>query len=333
MTRISVVPFEERHVEAVGAMLAGRHARDRARAPELASWYEDAGAAREISQRTLAAPGMRAVVALRGDAVAGYLAGAVTLPEPGTLPASYVRPRSVVVEYAGHAAGEDAYHVYREMYAALVPLWLAAGCFSHYIHVPAEDREVCAALFSLGFGQESIYGVRITEPPPGSHPAGVTIRRAGADDLDLVTGMIVRLDRHHARSPFFRPYLPEHTNAVRVRHATMLPDPANAYWLAERGGHALGLHMYVIPDPAMETPDRCIHLIEAYTEPEARGLGLGTALLRHGLRHARDAGFTSCIVEWVSPNLSGSRFWLRSGFRPLTTWLVRHVDERATGNG
>jgi len=64
------------------------------------------------------------------------------------------------------------------------------------------------------------------------------------------------------------------------------------------------------------------------TAPDARGTGLGAALLRHSMDWARDEGYTRCTLHFLTANLAAARFWLRHGFQPLTEELVRRVDDR-----
>ena len=349
---VHIVPFAAAHVEAAAELLAVRHRADRARSPELAARWEDGATARPAVQESLTESGSSGVAAMRDGRLIGYLIGALTIPVPGSVLASYVRPRSVAVGYAGHAAEPGGgFDIYREMYAALAPRWLSAGCFSHYIKLPAGDRQAVDAWWSLGFGQESIYGVRdTTEDAPAGAPADtqqdartpgmrgwkVEVRRAGPDDGAVVLELLGRLERYHADAPVFRPYLAESAAQRLAPHAQHLADPDACSWLAHIDGRPVGVQMYVRPsEDELDVPVRCIHLIEAYTERDVRGGGVGSALLRHAMRWAWEAGYERCMVDWVSPNLSGGRFWLRSGFRPVSTWLVRHVDERiawATGD-
>ncbi|MGI8551560.1 MAG: GNAT family N-acetyltransferase, partial [Dehalococcoidia bacterium] len=74
---------------------------------------------------------------------------------PDSTAARFVRPRSVRIDQAGHAVEPPGGNeTYRGLYAALAPNWLAAGCFTDYVELPAGDREALEAWYALGFGQE-----------------------------------------------------------------------------------------------------------------------------------------------------------------------------------
>ena len=334
--RLEIAPFSEQHLDGATELLAARHRADRARAPELPVPFEDAAAARPLVEAELRAWGTSGVVALRGGRTVGYLLGSLVLPAPTAGEALTMRPRSVRSGYAGHAVdpAEDG-EVYRALYAAAAPRWLTAGCFAHYVLVPAADRQALDAWFSLGFGQQMARAVRDTGPVAGrAAAAGIEIHRGGPEDIEVVMRLVERLSRYHAEPPIFLPYLPETAAGQRAHHEELLAGPANVYWLAYRGGHAAGMQVFVPPQPAMVTPERSIHLHEAYTEAAERGGGVAGALLDHAMAWARQAGYERCTVSWMTTNLLATRFWLRSGFRPLSYRLARFVDERiACANG
>lgn len=96
-----------------------------------------------------------------------------------------------------------------------------------------------------------------------------------------------------------------------------------------RDDRAVGMqHFAATPVGRPTTPDQCIAIEHVFTDAEARGSGVGTALLRHGIAWAREAGYDRCSVDWEPSNLLGSRFWNGNGFRPISYWLTRRLDER-----
>ena len=270
------------------------------------------------------------VVALRGGRAVGYLLGSLKTPPR-------VSYRQVTVSYAGAAVdlaqeGVDGREVYREMYAAVAPQWVAAGCLAHFVSTPAKDRVAVDAWFSLDFGQDNILAVRDTLPANGMGLASdFEIHRAGPEDIDAAVLLEDGLRRYQAGSPVFVPYSPKRRAGLRKLNEELLADPAIGFWLAYRRGRAVGMQVFApAPGGWMNLPERSIALEHAYTEEEERGSGLGTALLRHGLSWARETGFERCVVDWETPNLLASRFWQHAGFRPLSFWLCRRIDERVS---
>jgi GNAT superfamily N-acetyltransferase len=68
------------------------------------------------------------------------------------------------------------------------------------------------------------------------------------------------------------------------------------------------------------------YLSVAATLEAARGRGIATALTWTGLAHCRDQGDAYCISNWISPNLSASRFWPRFGFQEVAYRLTRNLN-------
>lgn len=334
-----IVPFAPQHAEPAAALLAARHRVDRGRAPELPLRFEDAGETLGVLRALLDA-GASGVVALRSDRLVGFLIGEPVLVPPTDWRAQFHRPRSADVPYAAHAVDStEGADLARDLYAALAPCWVGAGLYAHYVGVPAADREAEEGWISLGFGRQFTIAVRSADPGPelaGAVGGAVAIRRAGPGDLDAVMNLIEALWRYHAGPPIYTPMPPETAADRRAYNERMLADPANAYWLAERDGRPVAVHTYEAPTgfpSPLAIPDRAVLLLQAYTVPEVCGGGVGRALLRHGLTHARDHGAAQCLVPFAAANSAGPRFWLAHGFRPVLHGLCRVVDERIAWAG
>jgi GNAT superfamily N-acetyltransferase len=328
---LAVVPFSAEHAAGAAALLAARHRADRAREPRLPATFEGAPTARALIEATARSPATSGAVALRRERVVGFLLGSLVLPAPTSRGALFLDPRSAFVSYGGHAAEpEEAEAIYRALYAAVAPAWVDAGYFAHYVSVAAGDRAACDAWMSLGFGRDATAALRDTDPPP-EDGARVEIRRADSSDLDLVMRMALGLYQHHAGPPMYVPYLAEVVADERAYQERLLVDPACAHWLAAREGRVVGMQSFE-PPPSwlspMLTPERCTYLLHGYTAPQARGSGVGRALLARSLAWAREAGHAHCLLHFLSANLPGVRFWLANGFQPIEHRLSRHIDER-----
>ena len=329
---LAVEPFGAAHVADAGSLLAARHRADRAREPRLPHHGENPATAAAIVAAIARSPGTRGVVARHGGRVVGYLLGSTVLPAPATRGALYLDPRSALVSYGGHAVdpADDPGAIYRALYAALSAAWVDAGYYVHYVAVPASDGAATAAWFSLGFGHDATLAFRDTTAPESGAP-DVDVRRGRAADLDDVVAMALGLYRHHASAPIYLPYLAEVEPDERNAQAQALADPECAHWIARRDGRAIGMHVLEPPPPwlsALLRPERCTYLLHGYTEAAARGGGVGRALLVQSLAWAREAGHAQCLLHFLAANVSGARFWIAAGFRPIELRLRRAVDER-----
>jgi ribosomal protein S18 acetylase RimI-like enzyme len=271
------------------------------------------------------------MAATHGSRLAGYLIGdAATEP---------VRGRCAWVRLAGHALadGVDA-ELYRDLYAALAPRWVAQGAFDHYVLAPAGDRMGLDAWFALSFGQEHAHGLRSLEGEGATHPerasgptSGLEIRRATPDDRAVLVEVSQWLRRYQAGPPVWGAALPEDTAETEQGYAEMAGDETATVWLAFVDGQVAGFQAYFpaeTSDGDLVTPPGCVELKVAATHPEQRGRGIGSALTWRGLAHASEQGYAVCVVDWRVTNLLSSRFWPRRGFRPAVLRLVRRVDPR-----
>ena len=158
--------------------------------------------------------------------------------------------------------------------------------------------------------------------------ADVEIRRAAAEDLDLLAPMVRDLWRHLSASPIYIPLLQSDRRSDDER---WLAEEDHAIWIAFRSGRPVG-HIRLEPSEQLVLPtsdDSIIACTGAYTAPDARGAGVGAALLAHAMEWARSQGYARVSVDFESANIPGSAFWLGSGFRPICTSLKRVVDERS----
>jgi len=156
------------------------------------------------------------------------------------------------------------------------------------------------------------------EGTPSSHPV---IRRAAGADLANVTSLWTALLGYHA----------ELDPALRLRAGTegeihelvraMLADRDVAVFL----GFAVPMQSPRCPSglcvvrvdrapPILEEPRRA-QISELYVREEARRRGLGAALARAALAHARELGVRRLEVRVSTRNLAGQTFWRALGFR------------------
>ena len=179
------------------------------------------------------------------------------------------------------------------------------------------------------------YGIIAQASDPVKLPAGLEIRRAGPEDRAVLEQMSDIIARHQALAPAWVATDSTTLGELREGFAELAADPDVTVWLAFQNGEAVGYQAFFEAPPAADdliTPERCGELKVAGTVPSARGIGVGSALTRHGLAHERTKGLEVCLTDWHVPNLTSSRFWPKWGFVPVVQRLRRRVDERALGS-
>ena len=326
---VDLVPFRDDFLADAAELLAGRHQRDRAALPELPAHLEDPATACEAVQAAWRRPKTSGVAALSDGRLVGYLFGDVTIDA--------FRGRIVWIRQGGHAIDQALdVELYRDLYAAAGPDWLAYGCFKHYALVPAADDARLRVWYGLGFGQEQVYALRrLAEEDRDAvqvaAPEGVTLRRATSEDAAALSEMATLIARHQTGPPVWVPTPPEYLPELREGYAELVDDPDATVWLALRDDQVIGFQAYFSAKPADDdplTPEACIELKVAGTREEERGKGIGRILTQRGLADARAEGYAYCLTDWVATNLLSSRFWPRQGFRPMVYRLMRNIDAR-----
>jgi DNA-binding MarR family transcriptional regulator/GNAT superfamily N-acetyltransferase len=89
------------------------------------------------------------------------------------------------------------------------------------------------------------------------------------------------------------------------------PEPAKSLWVAERNGKILG-SVFIIP---YERNAETAQLRMLYVEPDARGLGIGTLLVKQVVAFAREHGYRR-VRLWTQENLTSARkIYAAQGFK------------------
>jgi GNAT superfamily N-acetyltransferase len=135
------------------------------------------------------------------------------------------------------------------------------------------------------------------------------------------------LKRYIAQSPTFLAYTEKRQQAD---HHEWLSNPNHALWLAFKEAKALACIGFEPSNPEAAyiiSDATTVSITRAITVEPARGSGIGSTLLRHGLDWAQAAGYARCAVDFEPQNVLGARFWMRH-FQPVCYSLERHVDAR-----
>ena len=212
--------------------------------------------------------------------------------------------------------------VIEELYAGIAARWVDAGFRAQYVSVLAHDRTALGTLAWVGFGRDTMDGLR--DLSPIDRVPGVVVRRAVRADAPILAELEEGLRAHLAGSPVFFELGPARTLAEQRKR---IADEDAAVLVAEVDGRVIG-HMLVGPssdDAATIIRDPGTASISgAFVQPEHRRGGVADTLLAAAIDWARDCGYERIAVDFETANLLASRFWPRS-FRPVTFTLVRRV--------
>lgn len=110
--------------------------------------------------------------------------------------------------------------------------------------------------------------------------------------------------------------------------AALFDEKAAEAVIAERDGDALGFAVF-FHNFSTWKGRKGIYLEDLYVTPEARGSGVGTALLRHlaGLAIERDcARFEWAVLDWNQPAID---FYTAMGAEMMAEWRIERVTGKA----
>jgi len=146
----------------------------------------------------------------------------------------------------------------------------------------------------------------------------VTIRPATPQDATLILRFIRELAEFERE--------PDAVKATEesLRHALFDERSAEAV-IAEQEGKPMGFALF-FHNFSTWTGRRGIYLEDLYVTPEARGLGIGKALLRHIAALAVERGcgrFEWAVLDWNEPAI---RFYDACGAESMDEWTVRRVS-------
>jgi GNAT superfamily N-acetyltransferase len=319
---VRIVDLDGSLLPRAASIFAERFGRLREAVPELPRDLLDPAATEPLLRRAIdAGP---AVAAMRGDELAGYMAG---LAVPGLRGAGCA---SYVPEWAHGATGNDRAARYEAMYAAISGSWADAGRLCHCISILPGDAVLEAGLSWLGFGLFVVDALRGLAPIRASVP-GVVVERATLADVDALVPLAVAHQAQYADAPTF---LVRDEVEPRQQLRGWIESPGGSVWIARKDARPVAF-MYL--HPPQDDVSRLVRdpgtvgIGGAFTTPSARGLGIGRAILATMLDYARAAGFTRMAVDFETANLSARHFWLRE-FTPVVLSFERHLDDRVAGS-
>jgi GNAT superfamily N-acetyltransferase len=145
----------------------------------------------------------------------------------------------------------------------------------------------------------------------------VTIRPATPEDAALVLRFIRELAEFEREPDAVK------ASEESLKHALFGERSAEAV-IAEQEGRPMGFALF-FHNFSTWTGRKGLYLEDLYVTPEARGSGVGTALLRHlaGIALDRDCGrFEWAVLDWNTPAID---FYTAMGAESLDEWRVRRV--------
>jgi GNAT superfamily N-acetyltransferase len=199
---------------------------------------------------------------------------------------------------------------------------------------PSRDAAGVRALQRHGLIPMSVIAARPAKRGPGgpsgasasgSGAPGVTVRPAGAADLNAAAGFQLDVIRYDEQFGIGR-VRPATEALVRQDLVTVLNRQPSWIWLAEdeRQRTPVGLLELQSPERAKWiAPAAALapvaYLASMFVQPGERGAGVGAALVSHAHAAADGSGAALTLLHYALVNPLSGPFWSRMGYRPLWT--------------
>lgn len=159
----------------------------------------------------------------------------------------------------------------------------------------------------------------------------VVVERGGLESIERVAPMWETLRRHHVAVV---PHLPAQPplrswELRRELYESVLAEPDAFVLVACEDGADLGYAVVALhggPDDTWVTGDRIAEVETLAVVPEARGRGIGTALLDRVDEELATLGVHDLRIAVVPANVAAMRFYERRGLVPFLTVLGRFSE-------
>jgi GNAT superfamily N-acetyltransferase len=310
----TIIPITEAHLQPAVELFLESYRQERAANPLLPTGIlDDPGRIYSTLQACLGSPG---VVVFQENRLLAYMLTGARFTWKG-------QQAALVPEYAHSAQQQGKQELYQLMYQQLAQEWLVEGIHLHLVGHLAHDPALLETLYMLGFG--AIVCEQLRDLSTNVEHQAIPIREE-VDPQQLID-LELEHRRYYQRSPIF---LSRPTGR----------DEALADITAQIKG---GDHFYV----AYEEVEPCAYMIlgeagvgdegfllqktnsaqikSAYARPNARGKGIGRALLQYAIEWSSQGGFERLFVEHETANVSGGNFW-RKHFVPFVYFSMRYID-------
>jgi GNAT superfamily N-acetyltransferase len=150
----------------------------------------------------------------------------------------------------------------------------------------------------------------------------ISIRAATRDDLDLIFRFICDLAEYERLRDEV------HADVETLGVHLFGPHPMAEVLIGEIEGEPRGFALFFHNFSTFEGKPG-LYLEDLFVMPEARGSGLGKALLAHLAGIALDRGcarFEWSVLDWNEPAIA---FYRSIGARPMDEWTVQRLDGEA----
>ncbi|MET0786224.1 MAG: GNAT family N-acetyltransferase [Paenisporosarcina sp.] len=322
---IQFVNLDEEFLPQMAELLSLRHIAERAKYPFLPERFENPEETENLLRTEIGKPYVNGLVALRNGKVIGYLL--YEFKEDAQ------KGRHILISYPSIAIDVTEHpRLVRLMYAEAGAEWIKHGYFQHIVYAPLGNERQLNEWLEQGFRFDQKYAVLNMHPyeVKNKERVNIQVRKSDKTDEELLKKMSRWNSIHQAAAPSWNPITKETLEDVKSGYASLAADAEAIVFLGEEKGMPAGFHVYFDAESknSMFTPENCVELKAASTNPGLRGRGIGKALTDFSVSKLMEMGYHYCLADWHTPNHLSSYFWPKMGYQPFMVRIIRTVDNR-----
>jgi GNAT superfamily N-acetyltransferase len=231
----------------------------------------------------------------------------------------------IVPEYCHCAVETRRQELYQSMYLQLAQEWVKQHCHLHLIGHFAHDTLLQEILYQMGFG--AIVAERIRDDSDIDTEPDLAIR--SEQDPGKFVDLHLEHIQYYANSPIFILRSSDRKEAlVDLQKHAAHGDVFFVYYEQHQpcaylvvGQSTSGGEGFLLQQT------NTAQIKSAYTRPDCRGKGIGSALLQCAIQWSKQQGYKHIFVEHETANLTGCNFWSKY-FNPYLYFSMRYIDNR-----
>jgi ribosomal protein S18 acetylase RimI-like enzyme len=312
------------------------HAHHQAVAPELAPYVDDAASwpvRRALYADTLAAGGFALVAHEEGTDLGYALVGSEVTHWSATFVTAVSLDELVTLVVRPDARDKGVGSALLDAAEARLD---AAGSVDRVIGVVPANVRAIELYRRRGFAPTWLTMTRFRRPPQVDAGAGAAVEPVAVGEVDALEALWLELHHHHqAVAPHLGPYIPDAKSWEIVRD--LFREAAERDHIVRVGpSHAPSAMAYydvTRDDPlwadTWQTGRDVADLKMLVVASDARGRGLGSAVMDAIDARLAAAGVSDQVIGAIEPNRDAIRLYERRGFRPAWLQMTRFASRDA----
>lgn len=315
--------FSKKDIKEASVILACRHKNERKVFKNLKKEFESNLYTEKALKKLLKNDYVMGICAFKDNVLVGFLISYIMIDN--------VLGRSAHIDYEGLGILDtESGELYRNLYCEISKKWLANGVFSHYVEVPAGNKETIEAWLKLSFSFQQVYGINTLSKKEIENPNNISIKVGCKDDAQRLSKLSNLIYLHQAESPVYAAALPERICELKQGYKELLSDEGSMTLLAYDGDNLVGFQTasYEQNEFSMKDPEKSFELLISGVVEKYRHNRIGHLLTSSMFNQTLELGYKNVIVDWRITNLASSNFWPKYGFVPIAYRMFREVDSR-----